>query len=164
VASFVITGHPLAPTRAPSDDSVMGTDVFDALRRGERWAWERAYGAYARRLNSYLCLRLGGRDAAADALSKTFVRAVEGCSRLRGGPDSLPVHLFRIARRVADEAAPRPETTDGISGAGREVLALRLGAGLSCSEIAKVVGRRTAAVRMDQLRALEALAAGAHGG
>src|SRR4029077_3254524 len=62
------------PTRAegpaPLDD-----DVVDATRRGERWAWEAAYDAYARPLTGFLVLRLRDQDEVAEALSETFLRA-----------------------------------------------------------------------------------------
>ena len=161
-AFVTITGHPLASARVSTADDILGPDVVDALRQGERWAWERAYGAYARPLTSYLSFRLDGQaTAVTEALSATFVRAVESCAHLRGGGQRLPVQLFQIARRVADDVAPPAEQAGGISVADREVLVLRLCAGLSCADVAKVVGKRAATVRVQQLRALEALAAGA---
>ena len=150
-------GAPSVP--APSAEAgLIGPDVLDALRQGERWAWERAYGVYARRLATYLSFRFGGPEAASAAVSETFVRALDSCADVRGDPRQLPVWFFRIARRVADDAAQSAPPAAGISPAEQEVLVLRLCAGLSSTQIARVVGRRTRAVRMQQLHALEALA------
>src|SRR5579884_3244871 len=101
--------HPVTPvvrirpnTRAeappPLDD-----EVVEATRRGERWAWEAAYQAYAKALTGFLVLRLRDRDEVAEALSETFLRALDRASTFRGDANSFRAWLFRIARNVATD-------------------------------------------------------------
>jgi RNA polymerase sigma-70 factor (ECF subfamily) len=81
----------------------VGDDVVEATKRGETWAWEAAYLAYAKALMGFLVLRLGDRDEAAEALSETFLRALDRAASLRGGAESFRAWLFRIARNVAND-------------------------------------------------------------
>ena len=192
-AAATLTGRRFPLTSDWVSDDELGTDVVDALRRSERWAWERAYTLYSRRLMGYLIVRLNSREDAADALSETFVRALNGCGGLRGGPGTFPAWIFRIARNVAndqhrrsrrnavpeghetdppDTSAPGPEALavsrdealrvrqaiSRLEPADREVLILRLCSGLTSDQVGSVVGKRPGAVRMQQLRALKALA------
>ena len=96
------------PTRAeapaPLDD-----EVVEATRRGERWAWEAAYQAYAKALTGFLVLRLRDRDDVAEALSETFLRALDRAATFRGDANSFRAWLFRIARNVSnDRRRPSP--------------------------------------------------------
>jgi RNA polymerase sigma factor (sigma-70 family) len=179
-------GRPDVP--APLDDAAV-----EATKRGERWAWEAAYLAYARALTGFLVLRLGDRDEAAEAVSETFLRALDRASSLRGGAESFRAWLFRIARNVAHDrlrarqragetAEPMADAADmlladpdsdliaaedadlvrhalaGLDADDREILWLRVCARLSSAEVGEIVGKRAGAVRMQQQRALAALA------
>lgn len=166
--------------------------TVDAAKRGDRAAWEAAYATYGKGLMGFLVLRLGDRDDAAEALSETFLRAIEKVGSLRGGADAFRAWLYRIARNVATDRlrARRRISLDGnlpdladvlasspaervIAGEDaaevraalasldpddREVVWLRVCAGLSSEEVGGIVGKRPGAVRMQQLRALEAMA------
>jgi RNA polymerase sigma-70 factor (ECF subfamily) len=167
----------------------LSDEVVEAAKRGDRHAWEAAYVAYGKGLMGFLVLRLGDRDDAAEALSETFLRALEKISNLRGGADAFRAWLFRIARNVATDRlrsrnriwleADTAEAPDRITGGpadlaiaaedaaevraalaalppdDREVVWLRVCAGLSSDEVGEIVGKRAGAVRMQQLRALE---------
>ena len=179
--------------RLPSERVVhLSDEVVDAVKRGDRRAWEAAYDTYGKGLMGFLVLRLGDRDDAAEALSETFLRALEKIEGLRGGADAFRAWLFRIARNVATdrlrsrarltlEAEP-DETVDMLTGGpveqviaaedavevrralaslpsdDREVVWLRVCAGLSSDEVGDIVGKKAGTVRMQQLRALEAMA------
>lgn len=179
--------------RLPSERVVhLSDEVVDAVKRGDRRAWEAAYDTYGKGLMGFLVLRLGDRDDAAEALSETFLRALEKIGGLRGGADAFRAWLFRIARNVATdrlrarsrvslEAEP-DETVDLLTGGpaeqviaaedavevrralgalpadDREVVWLRVCAGLSSDEVGEIVGKKPGTVRMQQLRALEIMA------
>jgi RNA polymerase sigma-70 factor (ECF subfamily) len=179
--------------RLPSERVVhLSDEVVDAVKRGDRRAWEAAYDTYGKGLMGFLVLRLGDRDDAAEALSETFLRALEKIDGLRGGADAFRAWLFRIARngatdrlrsraRLTLEAEP-DESVDRLTGGpveqviaaedavevrralaslsadDREVVWLRVCAGLSSDEVGEIVGKKAGTVRMQQLRALEAMA------
>lgn len=167
-------------------------ETVEAAKQGDRRAWEQAYDAYGKGLMGFLVLRLGDRDDAAEALSETFLRALEKVGQLRGGADSFRAWLFRIARNAAtDRLRSRsritlepefPEVPDRLTGGpaeqliaaedaaevraalaslaadDREVVWLRVCAGLSSDEVGEIVGKKPGTVRMQQLRALEQMA------
>jgi RNA polymerase sigma-70 factor (ECF subfamily) len=167
--------------------------VVEAVKRGDRHAWEAAYVVYGKGLMGFLVQRLGDRDDAAEALSETFLRAIQKVSSLRGGADAFRAWLFRIARNVAidrlrarsrvwlqaegaemvdalvgdpddrlisgEEAADVRAALEDLPADDREVVWLRVCAGLSSDEVGRIVGKRPGAVRMQQLRALEVMAA-----
>jgi RNA polymerase sigma-70 factor (ECF subfamily) len=170
----------------------LSDEVVEAVKQGDRRAWEAAYDTYGKGLMGFLVLRLGDRDDAAEALSETFLRALEKVSGLRGGADAFRAWLFRIARNVATdrlrsrarmtlEAEP-DETVDLLTGGpvdqviaaedavevraalaalppdDREVVWLRVCAGLSSDEVGDIVGKKPGTVRMQQLRALDSMA------
>lgn len=178
----------------PVDDGVV-----EAAKRGERWAWESAYLAYAKGLTGFLVLRLGGRDEAAEALSETFLRAIDRAGSFRGDATSFRAWLFRIARNVGndrlrakmrtpladsrftpdgdevepvdlllaepdadliarEDAAAVRSALAGLDPEDREILWLRVCARLSSAEVGEIVGKKPGTVRMQQLRALSALA------
>lgn len=179
------------PSRTPSPAHLADEQV-EAAKQGDRAAWEAAYAAYGKGLMGFLVLRLGDREDAAEALSETYLRALEKISSLRGGADAFRAWLYRIARnvaidrlrarsRVSPEAEPA-EVIDLVTGGppeqviaaedaaevraamaslpadDREVLWLRVCSGLSSDEVGAIVGKKAGAVRMQQLRALEAMA------
>ncbi len=199
--------HPASVTRAHlgrhtgsrttdgTDNGASGPPLGDAtvaaLKRGDPASWEAAYLAYGSALMGYLTLRLGNRDDAADALSETFVRAIDKSGAFRGDAYAFRAWLFSIARNVSTDqyrqrarlvvVPDRPEPRDQYEASGeevallradvtemrkgfsrlgkadREVLWLRVCSGLSAAEVGDVLGKKAGAVRMQQMRALEAL-------
>jgi RNA polymerase sigma-70 factor, ECF subfamily len=139
----------------------------------------------------YLMLRLGNRDDAADALSETFVRAIDRASSFRGNAEAFRAWLFTIARNVSTDqqrrrarviVIPGPTETEDrgqpsseeliilhedvtqlrksfayLARADQEILWLRVCSGLSAVDVGEIIGKRAGAVRMRQMRALEAL-------
>jgi RNA polymerase sigma-70 factor (ECF subfamily) len=179
------------PTRA-APPTHLDDETVEAAKAGDRAAWEAAYVAYGKGLMGFLVLRLGDRDDASEALSETFLRALEKVHHLRGGADAFRAWLFRIARNVAvdrlrarnrvwlqDQPAEAPDLLTGgpadhavaaedaaevrlalasLPADDREVVWLRVCAGLSSEEVGRIVGKKPGAVRMQQLRALESMA------
>lgn len=173
--------------RTPKGRSSESASVGD---RAERAAFAEVYRAWAAPVYRYCRVRLGTREAAEDATSATFLRAMAGFEGFRGG--SLPAWIFAIARNVvADSARDRARSAEPIESAldrpdpapgpedvalagdvarmlefmlepltadQRQVIELRL-AGLTGAEIAVVMGKSKAAVKMQQLRALRCLRA-----
>lgn len=169
----------------------LGDATVAALKRGDPASWEAAYLAYGSALMGYLTLRLDNRDDAADALSETFVRAIDKAGAFRGDAYAFRAWLFSIARNVSTDqhrhrarlvvVAERPEPRDQYEASGeevallradvaemrrgfsllgkadQEVLWLRVCSGLSATEVGDVLGKKAGAVRMQQMRALEAL-------
>jgi RNA polymerase sigma-70 factor (ECF subfamily) len=139
----------------------------------------------------YLMLRLENRDDAGEALSETFVRAIDKAASFRGNAYAFRAWLFSIARNVSTDQyrhrarlvmvpdhpdsddRPQPSGEDLVilredvaevrrgfgllSQADQEVLWLRVCSGLSAADVGEVLGKKAGAVRMQQLRALEAL-------
>jgi RNA polymerase sigma-70 factor (ECF subfamily) len=95
---------PETPVRLPprtAPPAHLDDRVVELVKQGDRQAWEAAYVAYGKGLMGFLVLRLGDRDDASEALSETFLRALEKVPTLRGGADAFRAWLFRIARNVA---------------------------------------------------------------
>lgn len=178
--------------RAALADPLLTDDMVAAARDGDQDAWERIYHLYSGPLLGFLLLRLSHSDDAGEALSETFLRAIEKIRTFRGGPTSVRPWLYTIARNVAIDrlrmrkrVQPQSEIADVIDLTGldpgerlmgaqerdalgdamshlppddREVLWLRFGEGLTSAEVARIVGKRPGAVRMQQMRALQVLA------
>jgi len=136
-------------------------------------------------------VRLDNRDDAADALSETFMRAIDKSSSFRGDAYGFRAWLFTIARNVSTDQHRRrarvvvipdhPDVEDRgqlssedviilnedvmqlrhgfgrLSKSDQEILWLRVCTGLTAAEAGEVLGKRAGAVRMQQMRALEAL-------
>lgn len=139
-----------------------------------------------RRVYAYAAYRLGDTQAAEDATSETFARALryrDSYDRSKGEPIGW---LLGIARRCVDAAlAPRseapgdiPETVDEngfeqrtitrltlhgavakLSARDRELVALRYGADLTAAQIGERLGLSTNAVEVALHRALDRLRA-----
>jgi RNA polymerase sigma-70 factor, ECF subfamily len=147
------------------------------------------YDRYAERVYRYCHRRLGGREAAEDATAQTFARALAGLPGFRGGSfaawlfaiahnvcanarrDARADRPLESAGEVAD-VAPSPEELAVAADDGRALRALLAGlpadqrrvvelrlAGLTGAEIAEVLGRSLASVKMLQVRALARLRA-----
>ena len=100
--SALFLPQPARTSRASSPTADhLDEETVAAIKRGERGAWEAAYLTYGPGLMGFLTFRLGDRDDASEALSETFLRAIEKVSNLRGGADSFRAWLFRIARNVS---------------------------------------------------------------
>jgi RNA polymerase sigma-70 factor (ECF subfamily) len=155
-------------------------------RGGDADAWESLYRRAYPRLLAYAQRRLPA-EAARDAVSETMARAVAGIGRYVSGAAGFEGWLFGICRHVVldaqraagrkgyrppvepaagdvDEGLLRDEEQAAVRAAfallddaDRELLELRVVAGLSAEQAAAVLGRRPGAVRMAQSRALARL-------
>ncbi|MFW6075680.1 MAG: RNA polymerase sigma factor [Chloroflexota bacterium] len=158
-----------------------------ALRaRQDPDAFAALYHRYLDPIYRYCYRRLETPEAAEDAASQVFERALKSIHQYRGG--SFRAWLFRIAYTTVvdsykwrsptvgdvDQDLPDPDPTPEARSIQREsaenvqqllrhlteeqarVVELRL-AGLKGPEIAEVMGRKTDAVRMLQYRAMERL-------
>jgi RNA polymerase sigma-70 factor, ECF subfamily len=156
------------------------------LARGEEAAFAELYDACANRLHHYLATRLGSRDAASDVLQIAFLRAVKSRRQFRGVENPV-AYLFRIARNEAarwvkrQRATDRPLAADEVFAApsnafghqedaevvavalgrlsveDRELVELKVFAGLTLREIAEVTGMPPGTVATRYRRALESL-------
>ena len=160
-------------------------DVLLAARlaRGDEAAFAELYDACADRLHGYLAARLGSRDAAGDVVQSAFLRAVKSRRQFRGVENPV-AYMFQIARneaarmatkrRVVTVALPATEVFSTVSEAtddteviaaalqrldadDRELVELKIYAGLTFREIAEVVGRPSATVATQYRRALASL-------
>lgn len=156
------------------------------LARGEEAAFAELYDAAADRLHHYLTARLGSRDAASDVLQTAFLRAVKSRRRFRSVENPV-AYLFQIARNEAVRAAKRrplqrrsitaddvfvaPPAVNGrhedaevvaaalkrLAAEDREIIELKIFAGLTFREIGDVTGLPLSTVATRYRRALESL-------
>ncbi len=156
------------------------------LARGEEAAFAELYDACSQRLLRYLAVRLTSPDQAADVLQAAMLRAVKSRRRF-AKVDSPVAYLFQIARNEAARLAKRQarrseqtlsakqmaqlvdETSDTdhveivlaalaqLKVEDREVVQLKIYAGLTFREIAEAVGRPEATVATRYRRALDSL-------
>jgi RNA polymerase sigma factor (sigma-70 family) len=154
-----------------------------ARARRDRQAFGALYDRYLDRIYRYCHVRLGNREAAEDATSLVFAKAMDGLPAHRGG--TFRSWLFAIAHNVVADAhrtrrpvepleaaaaivdpAPEPDEMAFLDDLGRAVRAslLRLSpdqrdvvelrlAGLTGPEIAAALGKSHAAIRIAQFRA-----------
>ena len=176
-------------------DLLAATDQLDeaslvAAAKRDVHAFTPLYRGYAPRIYAYCLHRLGSREAAEDATSRTFERAIQHLGSCHD--DAFRGWLFTIAMHVVDdhyrgrrspssvvpltwadevEAPDQPleefvmaneaaahlyQWLQILPADQRRVLELRA-AGLRGTEIAALLGRSHAAVRMLQLRAVRHL-------
>ena len=156
------------------------------LARGEEAAFAELYDAAADRMHHYLAARLESRDAASDVLQIAFLRAVKSRKQFRGVENPV-AYLFQIARNEAvrwakrRKVASQPLTADEtfaangdvfgqqddaevvaaalgrLSPEDRELVELKVFAGLTFREISDVVGLPQGTVATRYRRALEEL-------
>lgn len=156
------------------------------LARGDEAAFAELYDACADRLHGYLTARLGSRDRAADVVQETFLRAVSARRRFRE-VDNPVAYLFQIARNEAirfmskeqrreppslsaaelfatdsshlnrEQAELASAALNRIAPDDRELVELKVFAGLTFREIAEVTGLPQARVATRYRRALEQL-------
>jgi RNA polymerase sigma factor (sigma-70 family) len=158
-----------------------------AAAQRNRAAFAPLYARYARPVYRYCYRRLGSHEAAEDATSQTFVKALAGLDRFTGAAfrswlytiaDRVVTDLYRRARPQADmdealdlpNREPDPEAAAIVAETGRTLQAmishLTLDqqrvvalrlAGLTGPEIAAVLGREHQAVKSLQFRAYRRL-------
>jgi RNA polymerase sigma-70 factor (ECF subfamily) len=160
-------------------------DLAARLARGEEAAFAELYDACAGRLHRYLTVRLGSHDSASDLLQATFVRAVQNRPRFRN-VDNPIAYLFQIARNEAIRAGGKrrrqnerslpiedsfttsddgsADSDDLVAAAldrlnpdTREMVELKIYAGLTFREIADATGKPQGTVATEYRRALESL-------
>ena len=172
-----------AEEETATDDSPDGEAELVAAAQRDRAAFAPLYDRYARPIYRYCYRRLGSHEAAEDATSQTFVKALNGLGRYRDG--SFRAWLFTIADRVVTDLYRRRKPQIGIEGA-LDAASLEPGpeetfisaetslsvqamlerltpeqqrivalrlAGLTGPEIAAIVGREPQAVKSMQFRA-----------
>lgn len=161
-------------------------DLAVRLARGEDSAFAELYDACADRLHRYAWARLGSADAASDVLQSVFLRAVKSRRRFRG-VENPAAYLFEIARneiaragakrsRRREEALAATELSSvGAQAASdedaevarvalgrlaeedREIVELKVYAGLTFAEIGALVARPAATVATRYRRAIESI-------
>lgn len=166
---------------AADDDNAL---VVAAVR--DRQAFAPLYARYAASIYRYCYRRLGSREYAEDATSIVFEKALAALHTHRGGSFrgwlfaiahnvSVTVgkerrHAPLVALETVVDGAPSPEDLalaaddrrslralfDELSVDQRRVVELRL-AGLTGAEIAQVLGKSVASIKMLQLRAMARL-------
>lgn len=176
---------------SPRDEGAGATDEAACVARAkaDRQAFAVLYRRYVDPVYRYCHRRLGNREAAEDATSAVFLKALDALSTCRD--DAFRSWLFSIAhnvvadrRRAAVRSEPLPEADDlqaadstpeeaALEGEAAETVAALLSwltpeqaavvelrlAGLTGVEIAAALGRSHAAVRMLQSRAIARLRA-----
>ncbi len=176
------------PAVATTDgDDAAAEAALVARARVDRRAFAPLYERYLDPVYRYCHRRLGNREAAEDATSLVFAKALTALPAYRDG--SFGGWLFAIAHNVVADAHRRRRPDQPLEAVGdppdaapspedlalaaderrairallarlpedqRHVVELRL-AGLTGAEIASVLGRSVAAVKMLQLRAMTRL-------
>lgn len=158
-------------------------DLAARLARGDQAAFAELYDVCADRLHGYLAVRLGSPDAASDVLQSAFLRAVKSRRRFRGVVSPV-AYMFQIARNEAvrttgkqrivtqalsteqhytdtnenaDDAEVIAAALKRLDTDDRELVELKIYAGLTFREIATIVDRPPATVATRYRRALESL-------
>jgi RNA polymerase sigma-70 factor (ECF subfamily) len=88
-----------------------------AAAQRDRAAFAPLYARYARPIYRYCYRRLGDHDAAEDATSQTFVKALTGIDRCRPEQGSFRSWLFTIADRLVTDLYRRKKPRAGIEDA-----------------------------------------------
>ena len=172
-----------AEDQTATDDSPDGEAELVAAAQRDRAAFAPLYDRYARPIYRYCYRRLGSHEAAEDATSQTFVKALAAIGRYRDG--SFRSWLFTIADRVvtdvyrkhrpqveietaldleSPESGPEETYISGETLLSVQGMIERLTleqqrivalrlAGLTGPEIAVIVGREPQAVKSMQFRA-----------
>ncbi len=179
------------PAKTHARGAAMAGDeaALVAAAQRDRQAFGPLYARYANPIYKYCFAQLGNRQAAEDATSLVFTKALDGLPRFHGG--SFRAWLFTIARNVVTDqfrarrfdapleaaaavAAPGATLDDLAADADRDrglwallaeltpdqrqVIELRL-RDLAGPEVAVVLGRSHAWVKVTQFRAIERLRA-----
>lgn len=158
----------------------------ERLARGEESAFAEFYDACADRLFAFATARTGSRELAAEVVQNTFLRLVKSRQRLRK-VESPIAYVFQIARNELARLATRQandhsqpldaadavvdyrwrdgvDNTDAaeallnrLESAAREIVELKLYAGLTFEEVAEATGQPVGTVATRYRRALESL-------
>lgn len=158
----------------------------ERLARGEESAFAELYDACADRLFAFATARTGSRELAAEIVQNTFLRLVKSRHRLRK-VESPVAYVFQIARNELARHATRqtndnPQSLaaaddvvdfrwrDGVDdadtaaallnrleSAAREIVELKVYAGLTFEEVAEATGQPVGTVATRYRRALESL-------
>ncbi len=154
-------------------------------------AFKPIYDEFFPRIYRYCLRRIGSVDEAEDITSLVFTRALVGLASYRGGSfaawlfriaHNVVVNYLRsrkttVTLEEADHQSSRDDVLDhlleaekeqqiirlvaGLPDEQRELLMLRMGAGLSAREIGQVVGKSEGAVRVAIHRTIQQLRAAA---
>lgn len=183
----VLAGHGMDQTNETSETAVADDAALVAAARRDRRAFGPLYDRYVGPIYRYCYGRLGNREAAEDATSVTFTKAMSHLDRFRDG--SFGAWLFTIARNVVTDSFRRAPSQQPLERAGelidgapspeelalealdrRSLRALLDGlpedqrdvlelrlSGLSTRETAGTLGRSEASVRSLQYRAVARL-------
>lgn len=105
----------------PAADPTTAGDESDDARlvvaaQADRRAFAALYERYVERVYRYCYLRLGNRNAAEDATSEVFLKALASLGGFRG--EVFAAWLFRIARNVVIDVHRRRRPTDPLQAAG----------------------------------------------
>ena len=103
------------PTR-PLADPLRSDAELVALARQDRAAFGPLYDRYVDRIYRYCFRRLRDREAAEDATSQTFLRALSAVDSHRATDGSFAAWLFTIAERVVIDTARRRRPTAPLGG------------------------------------------------
>ena len=171
-------------TQPAGSDAGGGDAALVAAARADRQAVRPLYERYVQQIYGFCYLRLGSREAAEDATSEVFVKALTGLEAYRGGV--FAGWLYRIAQNVvtdthrrgrrgrmtlplavADNLADPSQDIEeanitvrsalrGLPDDQRAVLELQL-AGWSSEQIGAALGRSPSAIRMTRARAIKHL-------
>jgi RNA polymerase sigma-70 factor (ECF subfamily) len=156
------------------------------LARGDEAAFAELYDACADRLHHYVAIWLGSREAADDVVQSAFLRAVKSRRRFRDVENPV-AYMFQIARNEAIRATKKQQHMRKAMLAGelfaaagenesdqvdaedvaaafsrldaddREIIELKVFAGLTFREVAEVTGMPQGTVATRYRRALESL-------
>lgn len=176
-----------APAQPTDEDACLNEVSQVAAARADPRAFAPLYERYLGPIYRYCYTRLGSREAAEDATSEVFLKALAGLNGYRGGV--FVAWLFRIAQNVVVDAYRRHRTTQPLEAVGaltdpaqgpedtarahaeREALRTALAmlsdeqrtvlelqlAGWSGTQIAAALGTSPAAVKMHRYRAINRL-------
>ena len=107
-----------AQARPVRPDADLDDATLVAAARANRQAFRPLYERNVDQIYRYCLLKLGSREAAEDATSEVFMRAVARLDTYHGGP--FAGWLFRIAQNiVADDYRQRRRGPSGIASTGR---------------------------------------------
>jgi RNA polymerase sigma-70 factor (ECF subfamily) len=164
-----LVGRAVRPVRAALASGPVA-DLVERARDGDDEAWVQLYRNAFPGLYAFARRRLFTHEDALDAVNETMARAVASLSSFRQHDGAFAGWLFGILRNVvmnAQRAAGRPAAAVAamelraafaqLPPADRELLELRVVAGLSAEEVASVLDRTPGAVRTAQSRALARL-------
>ena len=153
------------------------------LAEGDEAAFAELYDQCADRLYRFLVARLGSPENAADVLQEVFLRAVKSRRQFRKVENPV-AYVFQIARNeslrqrksigkvlssdilvdVVDESLAGAGDSEAVAAAlerlspeDREVIELKVYAGLTFCEIASMIGRPQGTIATRYRRALESL-------